>query len=298
MNRKKVIVISIIITLFAVSISLIYVENKNKVTTQQEFNSKRAYQDIVAQENFGARIPGSDAHQKTIDYIKQILQQNGWNVELQETTQLNQSVTNIIAKKGSLGEWILLGAHYDSRFFADQDPKPENRNQPVPGANDGASGVAVLLELARILPQMDEKQIWLVFYDAEDQGKVSGWDWILGSQTFAQELTDYPDAVINIDMIGDADLNIYQEKFSDPMLTQQIWDTAAELGYQQYFIPEYKYAILDDHLPFVNLGIPAIDIIDFDYPYWHTLSDTSDKVSPDSLQIVGETLLKWLVPVE
>ena len=102
---------------------------------------------------------------------------------------------------------------------------------PVPGANDGASGVAVLLELARVLPADLEGQVWLAFFDSEDQGNLPGWDWILGSRALANSLTDKPDAVIVVDMIGDANLNIPQERNSDPGLTAEIWDTAARLGY-------------------------------------------------------------------
>jgi Zn-dependent M28 family amino/carboxypeptidase len=177
-------------------------------------------------------------------------------------------------------------------------------NLPVPGANDGASGVAVLLEFARILPPyLDQitklekdsfRQVWLVFFDAEDNGRLEGWDWILGSKAFVADLEMYPDAAVVVDMIGDADLNIYKERYSDTLLINEIWEQAKQLGYSDYFIPTYKYNILDDHYPFLVKGIPAVDIIDFDYPYWHTTSDTIDKVSSHSLQIVGDTLLAWL----
>ena len=172
-----------------------------------------------------------------------------------------------------------------TRFFADQDPDINNHQKPVPGANDGASGVAVLLELARVLPQNINKEIWLVFFDAEDQGNINGWDWILGSRYFASHLEEkVPNAVIVIDMIGDSDLNIYFETNSDPDLSKSIWESAAIAGYQKQFIPQPKYSILDDHIPFIEKGIIAVDIIDFDYPYYHTISDTSDKVSPEQSQ--------------
>ena len=188
---------------------------------------------------------------------------------------------------------IILGAHYDLRSFADQDPDPNMRRHPVPGANDGASGVAVLLELAWDIPTDLEKNIWIVLFDAEDNGNIPGWDWILGSRGFVDGLTTQPEAVVIVDMIGDADLNIYKEINSNAHLVNEIWNIANELGYQQ-FLPEYKYEIIDDHIPFIQEGIPAVDIIDFDYPYWHTTSDTLDKVSMESLDVVGETLLAWL----
>jgi Zn-dependent M28 family amino/carboxypeptidase len=165
---------------------------------------------------------------------------------------------------------------------------------PVPGANDGASGVAVLLELARILPPVNNNQMWLVFFDAEDQGHIDNFEWIMGSRVFVQELKQKPSRAVIIDMIGDADLQIFREHNSDIEMTDQLWRTADELGFSSYFIDEEKYNILDDHIPFIEVGIPAVDIIDFDYPWWHTLSDTADKVTPQSLEIVGKTLIKWL----
>ena len=178
-------------------------------------------------------------------------------------------------------------------MFADNDADSANHSLQVPGANDGASGVAVLLELARTLPE-DTVPIWLVFFDAEDNGNIEGWDWILGSREFVKNNRLQPRAVVIVDMIGDADLNIYKERNSNAELMDQIWNTAKSLGYEDKFIPEYKHSMLDDHTPFVEAGLPAIDIIDFDYPYWHTMQDTTDKVSAESLEIVGNTLWTWV----
>lgn len=259
------------------------------------FDAARAYNDVFVQVSFGPRTPGSTAHSATVDYIRSELEQAGWEVEIQETEMLGHPIRNIIARRGSGSEWVVIGAHYDSRFVADRDPDPVLSAQPVMGANDGASGVAVLLELARSLPKKPEKQIWLVFFDAEDQGNIEGWDWILGSRAFAQSLENSPSAVVVVDMIGDANLNIYREKSSDVALTDEIWSRAAELGYEQFFIDEPKYHILDDHTPFLEKGIRAIDIIDFNYDYWHTSQDTADKVSQESLGVIGEVLLSWLL---
>jgi glutaminyl-peptide cyclotransferase len=104
-----------------------------------------------------------------------------------------------------------------------------------------------------------------------------------------------PGAVLIVDMVGDADLNIYKERNSNPDLTDQIWEVAKALGYESKFIPEYKYSMIDDHTPFIEAGIPAADIIDFDYPYWHTVQDTPDKVSALSLEAVGETVRTWVI---
>ena len=259
------------------------------------FDAERAYKDVEHQLSLGPRIPGSPAHSQVIEWMQSELTKSGWTVELQETTQDGQPVRNVIAKRGSGAPWTILGAHFDSRMKADHDPDPARINDPVPGANDGASGVAVLLELSRVLPKDLKGEVWLAFFDSEDQGRLPGWDWILGSRALAASLTANPDAVIVVDMIGDADLNIPQERNSDPELTAQIWDTAARLGYGNSFLPQPGYSMTDDHTPFLEKGIRAVDIIDFDYPYWHTTADTADKVSPQSLKIIGDTVGTWLV---
>jgi Zn-dependent M28 family amino/carboxypeptidase len=146
-----------------------------------------------------------------------------------------------------------------------------------------------------MVPEDLPLNIWLVFFDGEDNGHISGWDWILGSREFVDKLEGKPDAVVILDMIGDRDLNIHFEKYSDPILSQEIWAIAQELGYSSQFIPYEKHRILDDHIPFLEAGIPSVDIIDFDFPYWHTTSDTIDKVSANSLKIVGETIYNWLI---
>ncbi len=259
------------------------------------FDGARAYQDVQTQMEFGPRIPGSSAHQKTIEWIQDSLEQAAWSTTLQRGEIKGHRVTNIIGKRGDGEPLIILAAHYDTRLVADNDPVPTNRQKPVPGANDGASGVAVLLELARSIPPSLAGEIWLVFFDAEDNGRLPGWDWILGSQMFVDQLERRPQAVVVVDMIGDADLQIPMEANSDAMLNAEIWEIGAGLGYSDYFIPQVKYRILDDHIPFLQAGIPAVVLIDFDYPYWHTVADTADKVSPQSLQVVGDTLLAWLL---
>ena len=258
------------------------------------FDGQRALGLVETQVKFGPRIPGSQAHQQTVEWIQKELRNSGWNVSLQEGSVLNHPVRNIIAQRGAGSPWLVLGAHFDTRMFADQDPDATKRKQPVPGANDGASGVAVLLELARVLPKNLKGQVSLMFFDAEDQGDFAGWDWILGSRLAADRLGAKPDAVVVIDMIGDADLNIYQERNSNANLNQSIWSVAAGLGYQNQLISKPKYAMEDDHTPFLARGIAAADLIDFDYPYWHTTQDTLDKVSAKSLSAVGLTLLEWI----
>ncbi len=256
------------------------------------FQGERAYEDVRAQLAFGARAPGTEGHAQVQRYIQTELEAAGWQVEVHATTRLGHPIRNIVARRGNLPPQVLFGAHYDTRFYADQDPDPNRRSEPVPGANDGASGVAVLLELARTLPA-NCAPVWLVFFDAEDNGRVAGWDWILGSRAFAEEMEVAPRAIVIVDMVGDADLNLHLEKNSDRQIRAEIWATAERLGYPQ-FINAEKYSMLDDHTPFLEKGIPAVDVIDFDYSYWHTAADTLDKVSAQSLQVVGDTLWHWI----
>lgn len=284
----------------------------------ETFSGERALADAAAQLAFGPRTAGSLAHKQAGGAIALALAQAGWEVEIQETRYqrsaagddpsgaIDQPVRNIIGKWGQGKPWLVLGAHYDSRLLADKDPDPANQTQPVPGANDGASGVGVLLELARTLPGQIQaapppttggraQQIWLVFFDAEDNGHIPGWDWILGSRAFVESLERLPQAAVIIDMIGDRDLNLRYEQSSNPLISQEIWSQAASLGYSVQFIPEAGYNILDDHWPFLEAGIPAADLIDFDYPYYHTSADTLDKLSAESLAAIGETLTAWIL---
>jgi glutaminyl-peptide cyclotransferase len=262
--------------------------------TPRKFIGDNSLRDVLFQVALGPRTPASTAQQQLVDWLQKTLTQYGWQAEVQKGSMMNHPIQNVIAKKGTGSRWVIFGAHYDSRLVADQDPNPELRIQPVPGANDGASGVAVLVELARIIPDDLNTEVWMVFFDAEDNGGIPGWDWLLGSRYFVNQLACCPDAVIVVDMIGDVNLNIFKEKNSDQSLTNEIWSKANELGYASVFIPQAKYAILDDHTPFLEVGIPAIDIIDFDYPYWHTTQDIPERVSAKSMQVVGETLLAWL----
>ncbi len=260
----------------------------------EQFDGARAFAHVEAQMAFGPRPTGSEAAQQTAAYILAELERMGWITERQPFEYQGVAAQNLIGRAGSEGGPVLLvGAHYDTRRRADRDPA--NPDQPVPGANDGASGVAVLLELARVLNLMAvDGEVWLVFFDAEDNGGLDGWDWIAGSTYFAGNLSVTPEYLILVDMIGDADQALYYERNSDVVLMQHLWEIAANMGYGEYFIPAVNHSILDDHIPFLQRGIPAIDIIDFDYPYWHTTQDTVDKVSPDSLERVGRVIERFL----
>jgi glutaminyl-peptide cyclotransferase len=288
-KQKRPFIIFLITILVLISLFSVWLYKKHST----EFNSERAYQDIEYQLSLGPRTMGSIAHEQVSDWIIKTLKDQEWHVDTQDVFVSGNKIKNIIAKRGEGTPWVILGSHYDSRKFADQDPEPANRAQPVMGANDGASGVAILLELARIIPQNINKHIWLVFFDDEDNGSDSGSGWVIGSSYFVSQLNGIPDSVVILDMVGDKDLNIYMERNSNQELNDEIWNVANNLGYTQ-FIPRYQYGLLDDHTPFVQAGISAIDIIDFDYPYWHTTQDTLDKIAAKSLTAVGETIYTWL----
>jgi Iap family predicted aminopeptidase len=136
----------------------------------------------------------------------------------------------------------------------------------------------------------------LAFFDLEDNGSggLPGFQWIVGSTHMSQNLDVTPQAMVLVDMVGDADQQLYYEGMSHPELRAELWRIGAELGFGDQFIPEVGYTLIDDHLPFALAGIPAVDIIDFNYEYWHTVEDTADKASAQSLMRVGRTLEVWL----
>jgi len=265
------------------------------------FRGELALKHALYQCNLGPRPVNSEAHRQLQAYITEQLSQVGWEVERQPFTYQNTPGVNLIARPAREPKpdapIALIGAHYDTRQRADRDPDPARRSEPVPGANDGASGVAVLLELARVVDLgRSPYRVRLAFFDAEDNGQLDGWEFIAGSTYMARQLTpeDRPSLVIVVDMIGDADQQIYMERNSDPELQETLWRIASQLGYGEFFIPQLKWSILDDHTPFLQAGIPAVDIIDFDYPYWHTVEDTCDKLSAESLERVGRTVEAFL----
>jgi glutaminyl-peptide cyclotransferase len=244
---------------------------------------------------FGPRWPGSEAHRLVGDFIVEQLIQLGWAAEEQTFEVNGVPGRNIIGRRNEdAGPVLILGAHYDTRLIADRSP---GASQPVPGAVDGASGVAALLELARCLDlHRIDNELWLVFFDLEDQGggAMPGFDYAAGARHMAENLDVDVEAVVILDMIGSADQRLFFEGNSDPELSAEIWAVAAALGYGDTFIPEIGYTVIDDHLPFVERGITAIDIIDFRYAYWHTVDDTVDKTSAESLEKVGRTVETWL----
>jgi len=219
-------------------------------------------------------------------------------------------VRNLVATTGE-GPTIIIGAHYDSRLYADNDPDPANHRQPVPGANDGGSGVGVLLELARVISEAYTPNVELrfVFFDAEDNGRIEPFTqlfggyaggYLIGSYLYATNLdlrNENIQYMLLVDLVGDHDQRFPIEGYSNqfaPELVRDIWQVAADLGYETYFPNEVRGAITDDHVPFLQRGIPAVDIIDLNYDYWHTTSDTIEQVSADSLERVGRVLVAYL----
>lgn len=198
---------------------------------------------------------------------------------------------------------VLLGAHYDTRPIADQEPVPRNRAQPILGANDGASGVAFLMELGRLIPELDLKVgVDFVFFDAEEFIHDPLADrFFLGSEHFVSEyLKNRPkyryEAVIVLDMIGDKDLAIHPDGYSVERagpLVEEVWTIARHMRLP-VFRDDVRFEVRDDHIAFLDAKIPAIVLIDFDYPHWHRLTDTPDKCSPDSLAAVSQVIIEWL----
>jgi Zn-dependent M28 family amino/carboxypeptidase len=271
------------------------------------FDGDNAYQYLIKQCDFGARVPGTPAHRACRDFLTKELQGFGAQVVhqtfLQKLPLTGQSVTltNIVASFGvDQTERVLLCAHWDSRPLADHDPEPANRSKPVPGANDGAAGVAVLLETARRLQRAAPRYgVDIIFFDGEDAGQSGRSEsYALGAQYFAdnKDPNYRPRWGILLDLVGDRDLEIYQEEYSlryAPELVEMVWQRAARLGLPA-FIAKPGYEVADDHLPLLRAGLPCIDVIDFNYRYWHTSEDTPDKCSPASLAQVGQLILSLI----
>ena len=286
-----------------------------------DFNADSAYQYVKNQTDFGPRIPGSPAHEACANYFVAYFNQLGFKVYNQEfkARAFDGKILNgrniVAAINPENQNRILLCSHWDSRPFADQDKDPKNHYTPIDGANDGASGVGVLMEVARQLQfQNPTIGIDIVLFDLEDYGQhaeiksnaASEETWGLGSQYWSKNphLPGYDARYgILLDMIGAKGAVFYREYFSNlyaPSIINKVWKAAANIGYSDYFKNEEGGTVLDDHV-FVNrfATIPTIDIIHYDtelggifFPHWHTVEDNLDKIDPFSLKIVGQTLLE------
>lgn len=268
------------------------------------FNGGRAFEDLKRIVAFGPRPSGSPALAGTRQYILQQLRRAGPEAEedkfVAATPAGSLPMSNLIVKlPGTRPQVIIIGGHYETKRFA---------QFRFVGANDGGSSAALLLEMARVLRQRKNTfTIWLVFFDGEEAlVEWSPSDGLYGSRHLAARLTadgrlGRVRAMILVDMIGDARLDVQRDLNSTPWLSDLAFDIAQRLGYARFFSGTAS-AFQDDHLPFVNAGVPAVDLIDFDYgpggSYWHTPADTLDKCSPASLTIVGRVVMALLDALE
>ena len=288
------------------------------------FSADSAYTYIAQQLVFGARVPGSKAHEACGDWLVSELARHGAQVKSQNGTMTNyagksQAIRNIVAfLEGNTSHAILLCAHWDCRPWSDEEELYEDRFEPVMGANDGASGVGVILEMVRQLSIRKSKgefvpSVQVVFFDCEDMGTPAHFTgsqrdhtWCLGSQLWARE---YKKSVLNIqygvllDMVGDPSATFPKEYFSVQYAgsyVERLWREASKLGYGRYFVQQATYyPITDDHY-YVNTiaGIPCVDIIDYKMntetgfaDWWHTQHDDIQNINKQTLQAVGETVL-------
>lgn len=270
------------------------------------FSEKRAWNHLRDLCALGPRAHATSGWRAAQDLIREHLR--GCGAEPRTHTfdyppQSKADLATITARfKGQRSDtWVLIGSHYDTRLWADEDDREGLRQQPIEGANDGGSGVAVLLELAtafaRTPPPID---VELVFFDGEDFGRRGTKDYMLGSKHMAASWSDYypdrPAAAVVLDMVGDLDLAFLREASADerfPWLNDTVWAAAERAGYADVF-RERQLQVWDDHTALLEAGIPATLLIDFTYPFWHTADDTLDKCSPRSLRVTGEVLLEWL----
>ena len=268
------------------------------------FDQQNAYRLLVELCAFGPRNHGSDGKRNAEIWIQQKLRDAGAEVRLHDFQHTprgsNESRTfrNIIGRiNPAAEERVLIATHYDTRSTADKDPDESVRNTPIIGANDGGSGVAVMLEAAR---QWKEKPpdvgVDLIFFDGEDFGQGEELDdYFVGSKAWVRDYPGYRAAWgVVIDMVGDSDLRIRKERTSlsaAPDVVQRIWDAAKRVR-ATGIVDETGGRVFDDHTAFLEKGIPVVLLIDFSYQWFHTTADTPDKCSPESLGQVGRTLME------
>ena len=275
---------------------------------RKEFDGQQAMRYVEEQMAFGPRVPNTEGHRRAGDWIYQQLKARADSVEVQEFTHVTVRgdtlrLRNVVGRfRPERGDRVLFLAHWDTRPIADRSANLADQQRPVPGANDGASGVAVLLGVADALKKEPPRGVGvdLLFVDGEDYGDFDvNQDVLLGSRHYASRLSPdrHPLYAVLFDMVGDRDLQLYRESISisrAPEVVDRVWSKAEELGYGRYFRATGETSATDDHVPLLDAGVRAIDIIDLDYPYWHTTEDTADKLSARSLQIVGDVAVALL----
>jgi peptidase M28-like protein len=268
---------------------------------RHEFDGERALAYLQQQVAFGPRIPNTPAHERAGDWILTRLRATADTVTVTAIRHVTRRgdtlhLRNFLARfRPQAAERVLFLAHWDTRPHADQSANLAAQRLPVPGANDGASGVAVLLGVADALKaKAPAGGVDLLLVDGEDYGNFADTnDVLIGSRYFAaHQPPGYPPLyAVLFDMVGDKNLDIYYEGNSQavaPEVVDRVWRTARDLGYGRFFLPGVKHTLIDDHVALQRAGVHAIDVVDFDYPYWHTTDDTVDKVAAASLQIVGD----------
>ncbi len=274
------------------------------------FDGAQAFARLEEQVALGPRVPGTEGHRRGVEYLEGVLGPLAARVTrhtFEGTCAVDSSDAvfhNVIAVFApDARRRILFGAHWDTRVFAERDPDPAKRTLPVPGANDGASGVAVLLEVARALhARPPTVGVDLVFFDGEDCG-VEGdvRSWALGSQRFVADHPAYrPGYAVILDMVGRRGTRIPREANSlagAPALVEAVWTVAREEGLS-VLADSTGTPVMDDHIPFLAAGIPAVDLIDLADPNWHTVSDLPGGCAPESLEQVGRLVLALIARAE
>ena len=272
-----------------------------------QFSAESAWQYLTRQCDFGPRVPGSPQHAQTVRFLTEQLQAQGATVQLQRFEIADPYSGGVLPLTNIVGSFlpsrkrrVLLAAHYDTRPRADRETVDSLRALPILGANDAASGVAVLLEIGRLISQQPPGDIGvdIVFFDGEDYGKEGDLNYyLLGSKYFAANLAGYrPVCGILLDMVGARGAKIRQEGNSlagAPRLTTDLFARAARLELD-VFVPERFDAMFDDHVPLLRAGIPTVDLIGLPYEHWHTLADTPEACDPETLRQVGTLLLDFL----
>jgi glutaminyl-peptide cyclotransferase len=274
---------------------------RDRTSHVREFDSAGAFRYIETQVGFGPRIPGTEAHRRAARWLDSLLSQRADTVIVQSWTHVTAAgdslpLTNFVARfRPGAAKRLLFLAHWDSRPTADGPTSPDS-TKPVPGANDGGSGVATLLGVADVLKRAPPSiGVDLLFVDGEDYGDFTKTpkDVLIGSRYYAAHPAPGPQPLYAVlfDLVADKDLQVFEEGNSlvgAPEVVELVWNTAKDLGYAGTFVATPKHTLIDDHLELQKAGIRAIDVVDFDYPSWHTKDDTIDKVSAASLQIVGD----------
>lgn len=272
------------------------------------FSKQRAWKHLADQVAMGSRGHGKDGYVEVQQYLRDHLAACGaerrdlaFSAKTSRDAELVPFVNIMGRFQGDSDAWILLGTHYDTRLWADVDPDPARRDEPIEGANDGGSGTAVLLEIATVLKERRPPvTVEIVFFDGEDYGRPGSKDYFIGSKIVAQRWSEIyatkPELALVLDMVGDADLEFLREANSDarfPWIADRLWRSGAEIAPLSF--GSGRRPVWDDHTALMEIGIPATLLIDFDYPWWHQTGDTLDKCSPESLEITGRVVLAALL---